>query len=124
MSNLQNYYHSKLDFQKVNQLTGGKWVIYGIKRRKDNQLQSLEILHWWLCIWCTRNRHMDGIFATEFTGHCQITTFCAALDVNFSISNKIILSGCFYIKHEASKIYDIGIYGVSIHFGMDYICSI
>ena len=40
MSNLQTYYHFKLDFQKVDQHTGDKWLIHGIKRRKDNQLQS------------------------------------------------------------------------------------
>ena len=33
MSNLQTYYHFKLDFQKI----------HGTKRRKDNQLQSLEL---------------------------------------------------------------------------------
>ena len=43
MSNLQTYYHFKLDFQKVDQHTGGKWLILGTKRRKDNQLQSLEL---------------------------------------------------------------------------------
>ena len=43
MSNLQTYYHFKLDFQKVDQHTGGKWLIHGTKRRKDNQLQSLEL---------------------------------------------------------------------------------
>ena len=42
VSNLQIYYHFKLDFQKVDQHTGGKWLIHGTKRRKDNQLQSLE----------------------------------------------------------------------------------
>ena len=42
MSNLQTYY-SKLDFQIMDQHTGGKWLIHGTKRRKDNQLQSLEI---------------------------------------------------------------------------------
>ena len=40
MSNLQTYYHFLLDFQKVDQQTGGKWLIHGTKRRKDNQLQS------------------------------------------------------------------------------------
>ena len=30
-------------FQKVDQHTGGKWSIHGTKRRKDNQLQSLEL---------------------------------------------------------------------------------
>ena len=43
MSNLQTYYHFKLDFQKVDQHTGDKWLIHGTKRRKDNQLQSLEL---------------------------------------------------------------------------------
>ena len=43
LSNLQTYYHSKLDFQKVDKHTGGKWLIHGTKRRKDNQLQSLEL---------------------------------------------------------------------------------
>ena len=43
MSNLQTYYHFKLDFQKMDQLTGGKWLIHGTKRRKVNQLQSLEL---------------------------------------------------------------------------------
>ena len=43
MSNLQTYYHFKLDFQKVDQHTGGKWLIHGTKHRKDNQLRSLEL---------------------------------------------------------------------------------
>ena len=43
MSNLQTYHHFKLDFQKVDQHTGGKWLIHGSIRRKDNQLQSLEL---------------------------------------------------------------------------------
>ena len=43
MSNLQIYYRFKLDFQKVDQHTGGKGFIHGTKRRKDNQLQSLEL---------------------------------------------------------------------------------
>ena len=42
MSNLQTYYHFELDLQKVVQHTGDKWLIHGTKRRKDNQLQSLE----------------------------------------------------------------------------------
>ena len=43
MSKLQTYYHFKLDFQKADQHTGGKWLIRGTKRHKDNQLQSLEL---------------------------------------------------------------------------------
>ena len=44
MSNLQTYY-CKLNFQKVDQHTGDKWLIHGTKRRKDNQLQSKECKH-------------------------------------------------------------------------------
>ena len=29
---LQTYYHFKLDFQNVNQHTGGRWLIHGTKR--------------------------------------------------------------------------------------------
>ena len=34
MSNLQTYYFT-IDFQKVDQHTGGKWLIHGTKRRKE-----------------------------------------------------------------------------------------
>ena len=40
---LQTYYCFKLDLQKVDQHTRGKWLIHGTKRRKDNQLQSLKL---------------------------------------------------------------------------------
>ena len=42
MSNFQINYNFKLDFQKVDQHTGGKWLIHGTKRRKDDQQQSME----------------------------------------------------------------------------------
>ena len=42
-SNLQTHYHFKLDFQKVEQHTGGKWLIHGTNHRKGNQFQSLEL---------------------------------------------------------------------------------
>ena len=45
MSNLQTSYHFKLDFQKIDQHTGGKWLIHGTKHLNDIQLQSLEISH-------------------------------------------------------------------------------
>ena len=44
MSNLQNHYYFKLDFQKVDQNAGGKRLIHSTKHCKDNQLQSLELL--------------------------------------------------------------------------------
>ena len=43
MSNFQTYYHYKLDFQNMDQHTGGKWLIRGTKRRKEHQLKSLEL---------------------------------------------------------------------------------
>ena len=43
MSNLQTYYHFKVDNQQVDQHTGGKWLIHGTKHRKDNQFDSLEL---------------------------------------------------------------------------------
>ena len=41
--NLQSNCCLKFDFQKVDQHAGGKWLIHDIKRRKDNQLQSLKL---------------------------------------------------------------------------------
>ena len=38
MSKLQSQYHFKSDIQKIDQHTGGKWLIHSTKHRKDNQL--------------------------------------------------------------------------------------
>ena len=38
VSKLQPHYHFKLDFQKVDQHTGGKWLIHGTKHHKDNNI--------------------------------------------------------------------------------------
>ena len=40
---LQAHYHLKLDFHKVDQYTGGKWLIHGTKHHKDNQLRILAL---------------------------------------------------------------------------------
>ena len=40
---MSNYYHSKLDFQNLDQHAEGMWLIHGTKRRKGNHLQSLEL---------------------------------------------------------------------------------
>ena len=42
MSNLRLACCLKVDFQKVDQHTGGKWLIYDTKHHKDNQVQSLK----------------------------------------------------------------------------------
>ena len=69
MSNLQTYYHFKLDFQKVDQHTGGKWSIHSTKCRKDNQLQSLElpcrismVQTWWVAKLADGPELLTGIF--------------------------------------------------------------
>ena len=43
MSNLQTFYHFQQDFQKLGQHTGGKLLIHGTKRRRDNALQGLKL---------------------------------------------------------------------------------
>ena len=43
MSNLKPNCCLKIDFQKVDQHTEGKWLIHDTERRKDNQLQSLKL---------------------------------------------------------------------------------
>ena len=43
MSTLQNYYHFEINFQNVDQYTGGTRSVHGTKRRKDNQLQSPKL---------------------------------------------------------------------------------
>ena len=43
MSNLQSNCCLKIDFQKVDQHAGGKWLIHDTKCRKANQLQSLKL---------------------------------------------------------------------------------
>ena len=42
MPNLQTHYYSKLDFQKVDQHIGSKWLINDTKHRKEYQLQRME----------------------------------------------------------------------------------
>ena len=64
MSNLQTYYHFKLDFLKVDQHTGDKWLIHGTKRHKDNQLQSLE---WY--------GHKTVILLTGACNSCKVNRF-------------------------------------------------
>ena len=34
---------TKVNFQNVDQHTGGMWLIHDTKRHKDNQLQSLKL---------------------------------------------------------------------------------
>ena len=43
MSNLQPNSCLKVDFQKLDQHAGGKWLIHDTKRHKDNQLQCLKL---------------------------------------------------------------------------------
>ena len=43
ISNLQPNLCLKINFQKADQHTGGKWLIHDTKRCKDNQLESLKL---------------------------------------------------------------------------------
>ena len=43
MWNLQTHYIFKLDFPKLDQHVGGKWLIHDTKHPKGNQFQSLKI---------------------------------------------------------------------------------
>ena len=43
MSNLQPNCCLKIDFQKVDQHAGGKWLIHDTKRRKDNQIGPMNL---------------------------------------------------------------------------------
>ena len=62
MSHLQTYYHFKLDLQRVDQHTEGKWLIHGTKRRKDNHLKSLELCNIMLP---SRNYHYLSLVKNE-----------------------------------------------------------
>ena len=42
-TNLQAYSHFKLDSQKVDQHTGGKWLIHGTKRCNDNHIDIIVL---------------------------------------------------------------------------------
>ena len=43
MSNVQPNCCLKVDFQKVDEYEGSKWLIHDIKDHKNNQLQSLKL---------------------------------------------------------------------------------
>ena len=43
MSNLPPNWCLKIDFQKVDQHAGGKWLIHDTNRRNDYQLKSLKL---------------------------------------------------------------------------------
>ena len=46
MSNLQAHYHFKHDFHKVNQHTGGKWLIHGTNDMSKTKKCTVKPLIW------------------------------------------------------------------------------
>ena len=62
MSNLQTYYHLILDFQKMGQYTGDKWLFHSTKHREDNQLRSLELP----CTHANTTKFQKGRFSGQF----------------------------------------------------------
>ena len=75
MSNLQPKWCSKIDFQKVDQHAGGKWLIHDTKRHKDNHLQSLK---WWIGVDFENDlySHLDSnpLFQSQFCICCKFRT--------------------------------------------------
>ena len=71
LTNLLSFYHLKLDFKKMDQHTGGKWLIHGTKRRRDNQLQTYDSVEYFSreCEhdWCMIN--LDKCFANKVILH-------------------------------------------------------
>ena len=72
---MKKYHHCvkftyPLSFQtripKVDQHTGGKWLIHGTKHRKDNQLQSIYISPW--------SDHYHATLATGLQASNQLMT--------------------------------------------------
>ena len=47
LSNLQTYYHFQLDLQKVDQHTGGKWLMHRTKRHKENLMMFVWVKKYW-----------------------------------------------------------------------------
>ena len=81
MSNLQTYYHFKLDFQKVNQHTRGKWLIHGSKHSKDKQLQSPELPNSRECkhgIKESEGNMFNPIFKENFQGRKHLGSYAFA----------------------------------------------
>ena len=76
MSNLQPNCCLEFDFQKVDQHTGGEWLIHDTKRRKDNQLQSLKL-------------------------PCRIISWVARCDIKWSAST--VLNPIFWKKVQGKK---------------------
>ena len=44
MSNLKTHYHYQLDFQNVDQHTGGKWLIHSTKHREQSGAKPVSSL--------------------------------------------------------------------------------
>ena len=73
MSNLQPNLCLKIDFQKVDQHAGGKWLIHDAKHRKDNQFGHVGSV-----IWCFISL---GVLSKWAFAGVQIRGFSAHADV-------------------------------------------
>ena len=84
MSNLQPNWYLKIDFQKVVQHAGGKWLIHDTKRHKDNQLQSLKLP--WSCVKPSPKRWSMLVF--------QLSVIVKCLWINVSAVVCCMCVGC------------------------------
>ena len=74
MSDLQPNCCLKIDFQKVDQHAGGKWLIHDTKRRKDNQLQSLKLPLLGVFSWGVNKHGLWRPYLMSAMAHCSRTS--------------------------------------------------
>ena len=82
MSNLQTYNHFQLDFQKVDQHTGGKWLIHGTKTPQDQSVANPET--WYIACFLSLatffkdvsyiffNKYLFGRFLKDWLSTCML----------------------------------------------------
>ena len=97
ISNSQTYYHFKLDFQKIDQHTGGKWLIHGTKRHKDNQLQSLDVIDAVLCINFIKIMTYSCVFFREIVPCTLLQRSEYSLPNNWTISFSSVIPSTQYM---------------------------
>ena len=81
MSHLQNHYNFKLDFHKVDQHAGGKWLIHSTKHHKDNQLHMMFdgvrlTIHQWRTVNRTLKQNVYGNLNISFLDNSRGVKIC------------------------------------------------
>ena len=100
MSNLQTCCHFQLDFQKVDQHTGGKSLIHGTNRNKDNQLQPMSHLHQIK----TSNTSISIVFSTLFLPEFYMQIAISSLYPSSSITQHTAFDAIWILLSDKSAI--------------------